>query len=261
MDKLEKYIDSDYLKQTTEYLKEVKELSYSLLNLKKARYILDIGCGPGIDTTAMAKLMSRNSHITGVDINEEMLNEANDLAKNLKLLKQVEHIKGSAGDLPFRNNYFDGVRADRLFQVIGEDEIPPSRIFDEAYRVLKKGGRMVLVDTDWGTASVDFSDNHIERKFLRFFTDHLRPNGYAGRMFYRLMKKAEMKDISVHPMPLVMRSFEKNNPLADWFYKEALKINFAPQEELDLWMDELTEKSEQGQFFGMVNMNVLGASK
>ena len=261
MGNFEKNISIEYLRNSANQMMQLKELSYQLLDLSEPKKIVDIGCGPGIDTVAMAKLSHEESHIIGVDFDQAMIDTANEYAKQEMVDSKVRHIKASAIELPFSEENFDAVRAERLFQVIPSTIASSQVIFNELYRVLSLNGIMVLADTDWATVSINFSDIEIERRFVRFFCDVCRPNGYAGRQFLELMNKAGMIDIEVFVVPIIMRQFNSQFPLADWLVRELKSHNKATDTEIDNWMTELTEKSEKGEFLAVANMNIVKGVK
>ena len=184
MSGFEKNINVEYLRRSADQTRQLKELTYQLLNLDKPQTILDIGCGPGVDTVAMAKASHADSRITGIDDEQSMIDAANEFALNERVGEKVIHIKASATELPFQDASYGAVRAERLFQVIPASVASPQTIFNEAFRVLKPGGIMVLADTDWATASVNFSNLDMERRFVRFFSDVCRPKVMPDDNFY-----------------------------------------------------------------------------
>lgn len=257
MSNFEKNITASYLLNMRDIMKQLKEITYQFIKPEEAKTILDIGCGPGIDTIAMAKLSAANTQIVGLDFEQSMLDAAIEATKEAGLLEKVNYVHASAVQMPFADESFDAVRAERLFQVIAPSIASPQLLFDEAYRVLKSGGTMVLADTDWATVSINFSDLDLERRFARFFSDECRPNGYAGREFLQLMNQSGMKDIQVIPIPILMREFSDQFPLANWLVRELRNKQAATEDEIALWMTELTAKSERGEFLCVCNMNVV----
>ena len=143
----EGYVSADYLRKTADIGKHIKQRSYESLSIQQGDSVLDIGCGPGIDTVEMARLNGTGCKFHGVDIDGRMLLEADKFAKESGVEDRVTHHLGDVCELPFEDESFNAVRAERLFQVL-PDFLQPHEIFKEIVRVLKPGGRMVVVDTD-----------------------------------------------------------------------------------------------------------------
>jgi ubiquinone/menaquinone biosynthesis C-methylase UbiE len=114
--------------------------------------VLDVGCGRGYFSFACTKKASK---VVSLDIMDGGLRKGwwGEFLRTSKLLKvdgRVLGARASATDLPFRKGFFDvvaSVHAIRNFQNTAE-----LRIFlGEAFGVLKKGGQMILVESDMGT--------------------------------------------------------------------------------------------------------------
>lgn len=129
-----------------------------------------------------------------------MVEAANVELHQSKIKNRVTHLLGSALSLPFSEEKFDRIHAERLFQVLPKADA--NRVFSELDRVLKPEGRMVLVDTDWGSASVNHSDVELERKLIKFFATEMRPNGFAGRNLVELVTKHAYENVEVEVVPL-----------------------------------------------------------
>jgi ubiquinone/menaquinone biosynthesis C-methylase UbiE len=259
MGEFEKHVTADYLRKAWEALREVNELSYKLAGLPGPKTILDVGCGPGLDSVAMAKL-AKNGRVTGIDISGDMLVEARKLAASEGAAGNTTFVEGSADKLPFDDASFDAVRAERLFQVLPKDLFPPEKVFAEMVRVLKPDGRLVLVDMDWGSASIDFPDLDMEREFVGIFARHTRPNGYSGRYFKRWMIEAGLCDVETYAFARVMEHLE-DCPLGAWLADDASKRGFATVEESRRWIETLTEKDSKGLFLATGTMMVVAGRK
>ncbi|MDH5751879.1 MAG: methyltransferase domain-containing protein [Deltaproteobacteria bacterium] len=259
MEKPAGYVGIDYLKRAANQLAELKELTHSLLQIKPGDSILDLGCGPGLDTVPMAKLVGETGRVVGVDVDEEMLESAETNARKESVHGWTSHRKADVRALPFDDSEFDGVRAERLFQVL-DGSFAPEEIMAEALRVLRPGGRLVLADTDWASASVDFDDFELERRLMAFFARHLRPNGLAGRQFLRLCREQGLMDLQVQIHPVPMYDFAKT-PFGNWLKKEALAAQIATESEMECWVDELARRTSQGVFFAVTNMVVVSGKK
>ena len=252
------YVSAEYLKKVAQEAKQIKTRSYQLMQIQADSQVLDVGCGPAIDTIALSEYIDETGRIVGVDNDPAMIEKANLEVKQRKMTKSIQHIEGNAQSLPFADGEFNRVHAERLFQVLPKAIAP--RVFAEMNRVLKSNGRIVLADADWGSASVNFSDNELERRLLAFFTSRLRPNGFAGRQLFGLLKDNDYAEVTVEVVPFVTRDFSET-PFCEWLPTEALKNGIATQQEVDHWKAELTQKTEQGTYLSYVNMVIAAGTK
>ena len=102
--------------------------------------ILDVGTGTGF----IALLLAEYGHkVTGVDVAEEMLAQARKKAKRQKLNAKFQY--GDADELPFKDNVFDVVVNRHVFWTMAD----PEKAVAEWGRVLKPGGKLVIIDGDW----------------------------------------------------------------------------------------------------------------
>ena len=114
---------------------------FSLGPINRGETVLDIGCGAGADTFVAAKMVGGEGRVIGIDMTPEMLARAR---KNLQeiSLQNVSFHKASAEDLPFRDESFDVVISNGVFNLIPDK----ARALKEAFRVLKPHGRMMIAD-------------------------------------------------------------------------------------------------------------------
>jgi ubiquinone/menaquinone biosynthesis C-methylase UbiE len=253
------YVNAQFLKRIARTQgKKVKQTSLKLMNIQKDSQVLDVGCGPATDTLLFAKFIGPNGCVVGVDCDPKMVEEANAELKKSRAPKNVKHVVGDVHSLPFSDGEFDRVHAERLFQVLHKTDAP--KVFSELHRVLKPGGIMVLVDTDWASASVNYSNLELERRLIQFLGAHMRPNGFAARHLPEMLNQEAYQDIRIEVMPVVIRDF-KQTPFRNWLETEALKAGVATKKEMDCWRKELEEKTSQGTFLSSTNMVLVAGKK
>jgi len=131
--------------------------------------ILDIGCAFGWDLDALS---DRADRLVGVDLDEEALAQAHAQYPHLTFLSC------SATELPFEDDAFDVVILSEVIEHVGEANKQP--VVDEAYRVLKPGGRFIFTAPFAGaTAWADPLD--FKRRFPSAYRLYLKASGYEPK--------------------------------------------------------------------------------
>lgn len=116
-----------------------KALGY-LLELQPA-HLLDVATGTG-DVAIMAARQLKPQKVTGIDISEGMLNIGRQKLQKLQLPCPVELLKGDSETISFDSNTFDAVTV--AFGVRNFQQLEKG--LAEIYRVLKPGGRLVVLE-------------------------------------------------------------------------------------------------------------------
>lgn len=116
------------------------------MNVKPGSKALDVCCGTGDWTIALAEAVGPSGEVTGLDFSQNMLNVGIEKVKSLGL-KQVNLIHGNAMELPFPDNSFDYVTIG-----FGLRNVPDYlQVLKEMNRVLKPGGIAVCLETSQPT--------------------------------------------------------------------------------------------------------------
>lgn len=111
----------------------------ALLDVQPHDRVLEIGFGPGVGIELLSGVVS-SGHVAGVDVSEEMVEQAR--LRNVEAIQRgkVELRRGSVEALPFAPETFDKAMAINAMQV-WPDAVAGLR---EIWRVLKPGGRVAL---------------------------------------------------------------------------------------------------------------------
>lgn len=113
----------------------------ALGNIKEGDVVLDLGSGAGFDAFLAAKKVGVTGKVIGVDMTEDMIKKANDNVQKYNY-KNVEFKLGDIENLPIEDNSIDIIISNCVIN-LAPDKL---KVFKEAYRVLKIGGKMYVSD-------------------------------------------------------------------------------------------------------------------
>ncbi len=129
----------------------------ALASLKEGEIVLDLGSGAGFDCFLAAKKVGKNGKVIGVDMTPEMIERARENARKGGY-KNVEFRLGEIENLPVADNFVDVAISNCVINLSPDK----SRVFAEAFRVLKSGGRLMISDIVLLKELPDFIKNSIE---------------------------------------------------------------------------------------------------
>ena len=160
------------------------------LRIGKGQRLLDVGCGLGEAALSLAEDLGDDGDVVGVDVSAEMVRVARARATTAGC--RVRFAVGNACALDEPNDGFDVVRSERTLQWLAD----PDAAVAEMARVLRPGGRMSLIDTDWSSFAIDVGDDDLAervRKAMR--TERHRPS-HIGRRLHDLVRTAGLTPLA-----------------------------------------------------------------
>lgn len=113
----------------------------ALASLKEGEVVLDLGSGGGIDCFLAANAVGKTGKVIGVDMTPEMIERARENARKGGY-SNVDFRLGEIENLPVADNSVDAVISNCVINLSPDK----SRVFQEAYRALKAGGRVMVSD-------------------------------------------------------------------------------------------------------------------
>ncbi len=158
----------------------------ALASLKEGETVVDLGCGGGIDVFLAAKRVGDKGKVIGIDMTEDMLNKAKANARKAGF-KNVEFKLGEIENMPLDSNIADCIISNCVIN-LSEDK---QKVFNEAFRVLKPGGRLMVSDM---VLLADLPDEVLKSPELHAgcIAGALRKEDYINKI-----KKAGFKEVRV----------------------------------------------------------------
>jgi ubiquinone/menaquinone biosynthesis C-methylase UbiE len=228
----------------------------ALLALQTGDLVLDIGCGPGILAGEMADEVGLPGGIWGIDISETMLG----LAEKRRAAKNTIALQlGRAEELPFADHTFDAAVAVQVYEYVTDID----RALEELFRVLKPGGRAVILDTDWDSLVWNVGDRSRIRKILDLWDEHLADPRLPERLTY-LLRETGFEEASLKILPFLNRDCHEGT-YSYWligFIRSFLEgRSDIDSEEVRAWVEELQALDRENRYFFSLNRYIFKARK
>ena len=188
------YLTADVVQQRREVLR--------LLALTAGEAVLDIGSGPGLLATDMAQAAGPTGRICGIDLSDSMLTLARGRAVPAGSAP-VEYRHGGADAVPYPDGSFDAAVSTQVLEYVAD--IPAA--LAEALRVLRPGGRLLVLDTDWDSIVWHSTDPDRMRRILLTWEQHLA-DPFLPRTLGRQLRRAGFDVAPPRVLPLLNVGYE-----------------------------------------------------
>lgn len=128
----------------------------ALAGIKKGETVVDLGSGAGFDAFIVSPIVSKTGKVIGIDLSDEMLDLARKNAKKGDY-ENVAFIKGDIEDLPLTDQTADHIISNCVINL----SLNKDKVYKEAFRVLKKGGKLSVSDIVLEKELPDFVKNSL----------------------------------------------------------------------------------------------------
>jgi SAM-dependent methyltransferase len=208
-----------------------------------------VGSGTGVEVRRLATAVGPRGRAVGVEPHATLRAEAQRRAAGEG--SAARFVDGEAEHLPFDDGSVDAVRSERVFQHLAE----PEAAVAEIARVLRPDGRVVLLDTDWGTSVVHPADPDVLRRYHDAFRQNVA-QPYAGRLLRTWLLRAGLEVAPVIGSSAVVLPDEvlRRPVLFMMNANAAVESGHLSREEADDLLAGVVEAAARGEAFGSVTM-------
>ena len=214
---------------------------------KRGEHGLDIGCGPGLLACELARDVGPSGRMVGIDTSSDMVVMSAERARRSALAGRTEFAVGDAVELHFPAQSFDFVTAAQVYEYVAE--LP--RALGEAYRVLKPGGLLVVMDSDWDSCVWQADDADRRARVLRAWEAHF-VHPHLPAILPRLLGHAgfALKSLSVVPMVnLHPDDTTYSGSLIDVIARFVSHKADIPEDVARAWADDVRGQDLEGRYF------------
>src|SRR5690606_3260697 len=222
----------------------------------RGEHVIDIGTGPGFVAREICEPVGPDGRVLGVDTREPRLERAR---ARRAAQRVAEFAFGDATSLPASDGSFDAAVSIQVFEYVATVEAALA----EMYRVLKPGGRAVVMSSDWRSILWHSADRERMSRVLAAFEDHC-PHTDLPRTLGSKLRRAgfELRAQSV---------VTQFNPVCDedTYSHHLIRLvgsfvagrKGVTADDVEGWARELHELDERGEYFFCLNQFLTVAIK
>jgi ubiquinone/menaquinone biosynthesis C-methylase UbiE len=235
-----------------------RRAAVAALDLRPGERVVDIGSGPGFVALDVAEAVGPTGRVVGVDVSESMLSIATARAARTTV-GWADFRAGEASSLPVGDGECDAAISTQVLEYV--PDVPAA--LAEIHRVLKPGGRVAIVDTDFDSFVWHSSDPERMRRVMAAWDEHLA-DPHLPRQLAPLLRAAGFTVRRRETIPTFNPELE-----SDSFSRGLIELiaGFVPGRqgvtaaEVAEWAADLHELGEKGRYFFSFNRYLFVASK
>jgi arsenite methyltransferase len=237
-------------------LVEQRRRTLEIMALQPGQTALDIGCGPGYLTLDMARQVGARGRVIAVDTSQPMLDIARARCAGVD---PIEFHLADAAALPCPDASIDVAAAVQVYLFARDLDV----VVRDLARVLRPGGRAVVIDTDWDSVVWHSSDRHRMERLLEIWMQRYA-NARTARLLPGTLRRAGLEIEHADAIPLVELDpgeISYSGSQVTELARYVVSKGGVPAAEANAWEDDLRSLAKRGEYFFSLNRYVFVASK
>jgi SAM-dependent methyltransferase len=216
--------------------------------------VLDVGCGTGVVTRDVAARVGARGAAVGVDPSRALLAVARRRARTVASSARPTFRRGDGLALPFGPASFDVALAVTVLLHVPDSD----RVLAEMIRVTRPGGRVAVLDQDFGTLALDAPDRALTRRIVDGHAERFYAEPWSGRTLARRLRRAGLARVRSRPFVVVDTAY-------DGYVRSMLerRVNLATEwglvtaADARRWLGHIEAAARRGDFY--MSLNYYGA--
>jgi arsenite methyltransferase len=220
---------------------------------------LDIGCGVAYLACELAREVSPGGRITAIDNSDESIAASCARVAREGLDAVVDVRRGDATRLDFPDASFDFVTVAQVYCYVPDVVLALS----EAARVLRPGGRLVILDSDWDLCVFESRDRALSRRIVAARSSVQFQHAHLPRELHRLLLATGLTVRDVQSYAMIETRHDPGSfgaGLIDPMVVGAKKAG-VPAADVDSWAEDLRARTADGDWFFCLDRFLFAATK
>jgi arsenite methyltransferase len=221
---------------------------FETLNLQTGERVLELGCGGGYYAHEAARFVGPTGRVCAIDISPDQIAAAQARCAEFAW---VECREADIVAPPYGNAEFDVVFAVQALEYLSDLDAALRHI----HRVLRLGGRLIVLATDWSSAVWHSENAPRMQRVLAAWAPHTPCRDLPGILAARL-RTAGIQPLRQTPIPILNTSY---NPARFSYWVAQIIRPFVvsrqsvTEEEAAGWFEELAHLEDNGEYFFCIN--------
>jgi arsenite methyltransferase len=218
------------------------------LGIRPGERVLDVGSGPGFLLAEIAEVVGSSGAICGLDISESMVQMAR---KRCADLPTVTVEVGDAHNLQFDECDFDVAVSTQVLEYVAD----PVGVLKQMFRVIRPGGRVGVLATDWASMVWHGTNEKLMERVLSAWSEHCADPHLPRTLGPKLLEAGfEITGRSIIPLySPETHEGTYSGGLIELIVRFASGRSELTDEELDGWATELRTLGDQKAYFFSLN--------
>lgn len=207
---------------------------------------LDVGCGLAHLALELAADVAPSGRIIALDNSEHMVGDAAARVAAAGLAGVVDVRQGDATALSLPDASVDFIVAAQVYSYVPD----VARALAEAARVLKPGGRLAVLETDWDLCTYESADPDLGRRLLDERAQHFA-HPHLPRQLHRLLHAAGLRLARCEVVPIVETRFDPESFGAGMLpvVRSAARRAGLDAAAVDRWVADIESRTTDGEYF------------